>query len=203
MYNHIHFVGIKGVGMTALAIIAKEAGVYVSGSDVGEQFITDITLEQAGIRPIVGFNEINVNEADLVVTTGAHGGYDNPEVRSAKEKGIRVVSMAEAVGMVMDGRLFEKKFKGISVAGTHGKTTTSAIIATILKKSDLDPAYFIGTSFIPSLGSSGHLGKGEYFVVEADEYATEPVHDRRPKFFWQKPFIAVFTNIELDHPDIY
>lgn len=199
----IHFVGIKGVGMTALAVMAKEAGVTVTGSDVGEQFITDITLQQAGISPLVGFNSLNVNEADLVITTGAHGGYENPEVRFAREKGIKVISMAEAVGQVMSGELLGHKQKGISVAGTHGKTTTSAIIATLLKLNGLDPSYFIGTSFIPSLGSSGHFGKGDYFVVEADEYATEPVFDRRPKFFWQNPYIAVFTNIELDHPDIY
>lgn len=199
----IHFVGIKGVGMASLAIIAKEAGVEVSGSDVAEQFITDISLFNAGITPSVGFAAENVNNAQMVVTTGAHGGYDNPEVKSAKEKGIRVVSMAEATGLFMDGEIFGKKQIGISVSGTHGKTTTTAMIATILKENDLDPSYLVGTSQIPSLENSGHYGKGEYFVAEADEYATEPIYDRRPKFIWHNPKIVVITNIEHDHPDIY
>jgi UDP-N-acetylmuramate--alanine ligase len=203
MYKHIHFVGIKGVGMTALAVLIKEAGIQVTGSDIGEQFITDMTLHSAGITPLVGFESIHVNEADLVITTGAHGGFDNPEVVSAKEKGIRVISLAEAIGMVMNGELLGRKLQGISVAGTHGKTTTSALIATIMKHNDFDPSYFIGTSYIPALGNSGHYGSGDFFVVESDEYATEPIHDKRPKFLWQHPHIAVFTNIELDHPDIY
>lgn len=201
--QRIHFVGIKGVGMTSLAIIAKEAGMSVTGSDLEEQFITDISLDQAGIVTYSGFSPIHLKDAQLVITTGAHNGFENIEVLSAKEKGIRVVSMAEAVGMVMSGELFGKKLKGISVAGTHGKTTTTALIATVLKENALDPSYFIGTSIIPSLGISGHFGKGDYFVVEADEYATEPKFDLRPKFFWHKPRIVIVTNIEHDHPDIY
>lgn len=203
MIKNIHFVGIKGVGMTPLAIIAKEAGMHVSGSDVSDQFITDVSLQQAGINPYVGFKAEHVSGADLVVTTGAHGGYDNPEVLSAIEKGIPVISMGKALGMFMDGKIFGRKLKGISVAGTHGKTTTTAMIATILLKNNVDASYLIGTSHIPSLGHSGHYGNGDYFVAEADEYATEPIHDRRPKLFWHHPEIAVITNIEHDHPDLY
>jgi len=94
-------------------------------------------------------------------------------------------------------------FEGISVAGSHGKTTTSAMIATILKENKQDPTFLIGTGDIPSLGSSGHFGKGKYFVAEADEYATEPKYDKTPKFLWQHPQIGVITNIEFDHPDLY
>ncbi len=202
-YKQIHFVGIKGVGMTALAVLTKEAGAVVTGSDIAEQFITDKTLLQAEIIPYVGFAPEHINTAELIITTGAHGGYDNPEVVSAKEKGIRVVSLAEAIGMIMNGELFGHPLQGISVAGTHGKTTTTAMIATLFTENNLDASYFIGTSSIPSLGTSGHFGKGEYFIVESDEYATEPVHDRRPKFYWQSPQIAVFTNIDHDHSDIY
>jgi UDP-N-acetylmuramate--alanine ligase len=202
-YKHIHFTGIKGVGMTALAVMAKEAGMSVTGSDVAEQFITDLTLQEAGIVPSAGFSSGHVNDAQLVITTGAHGGYDNPEVISAKEKGIRVMSLAEATGFFMSGEPFGRTFTGISVAGTHGKTTTTAMIATLLKAAKFDPSYYIGTSTIPSLGQPGHYGSGDYFVVESDEYATEPVHDKRPKFFWQHPKIAVITNIEHDHADIY
>jgi UDP-N-acetylmuramate--alanine ligase len=203
MYKKIHFTGIKGVGMTALAVLIKESGLTVSGSDTAEQFITDLTLQQAGINPYVGFLPEHVNDADLVITTGAHGGFDNPEVVSAKEKGKRVMSLAEAIGFFMSGEPLGRIFTGISVAGTHGKTTTTAMIATLFKENKLDPSYVIGTSSIPSLGISGHYGKGEMFVVESDEYATEPVHDHRPKFYWQHPKIAVFTNIEHDHIDIY
>src|SRR4051794_12275474 len=119
MYKNIHFVGIKGVGMASLAILVKEAGLVVTGSDVNEQFITDMTLQQAGITPLVGFDSERVNAADLVITTGAHGGYDNPEVVSAKEKGKRVMSLAEAIGFFMSGESLDRSFIGISIAGTH------------------------------------------------------------------------------------
>jgi UDP-N-acetylmuramate--alanine ligase len=201
--KHIHFVGIKGVGMTALAIIAKEAGAKVSGSDIPQHFITSYSLKQAGITAFTDFCADHINGAQLVVTTGAHNGFKNIEVKEALDKGIRVVSMAQAVGMLMDGELFGRKLLGISIAGTHGKTTTTAMIATILKANKMDPSYFIGTGYIPSLGIGGHYGKGDYFVAEADEYASEPVQDKRPKFFWHHPKIAVITNIEHDHPDIY
>ncbi len=200
----IHFVGIKGVGMTPLAIIAKEAGINVTGSDVNEVFITDEPLKNAGIKSFTEFSPDHItDDINLVITTGAHGGFQNPEVLKAKEMNIPVLTQGEAVGVFMDGTILGRKTLGISVAGTHGKTTTTAMIATVLKKSKQDPSYVIGTSTIPSLGNAGHYGKGNYFVAEADEYATEPMSDRRAKFFWQHPNIAVITNIELDHPDIY
>jgi UDP-N-acetylmuramate--alanine ligase len=202
--NSIHFVGIKGVGMTPLAIIAKEAGIAVTGSDIGEAFITDIPLRKAGITPLVGFDSAHVGDVDLVITTGAHGGYDNTEVKTAKEKGIPVMSNGEAVGAFMNGELLGAKYQGISVAGSHGKTTTAAIVATVLREAGKDPGYLIGTSEIPSLdGMPGHFGKGSIFVAEADEYATEPTHDTSPRFLHQHPRVAVVTNIEHDHPDIY
>lgn len=200
---HIHFVGIKGVGMTPLALIAKEAGFTVTGSDVDGEFITDAALKKTKITPFVGFSSAHITNPDLVITTGAHGGYDNIEVTTAKEKKIHVLSQGEAVGYFMKGELFDKKFFGISVAGAHGKTTTSAMIATILKENKLDPSFVIGTGDVGSLGTPGHFGKGKYFVAEADEYATEPHYDKRAKFLWQHPKIALITNIEHDHPDIY
>lgn len=201
--KNIHFVGIKGVGMAPLAIIAKEAGFNVSGCDLGEEFITDAPLRKAGIEPLVGFSEEHLRTIELLITTGAHGGFENIEVIKARELGIPVWTQGEAVGMFIDGELLKNKFEGICVAGSHGKTTTSAIIATVLKENKLDPSFLIGTGDIPSLGSSGHFGKGKYFVAEADEYATEPKHDKTPKFLWQKPQIGVITNIEFDHPDLY
>lgn len=199
----IHFVGIKGVGMTPLAIIAKEADFVVTGSDVTDEFITDEVLKKAGISSIKDFSKENIQNQDLVVITGAHGGYENIEAKEAVDQNIKVITQGEAVGLFMEGSIFGKKFMGVSVAGTHGKTTTSAMIAAILKENRMDPSYVIGTSHIGSLGAPGHLGSGKYFVAEADEYATEPKSNKKAKFLWQYPKILVLTNIEFDHPDIY
>ncbi len=202
-YKKIHFVGIKGVGMTPLAIIAKEAGIDVSGSDIASSFITDKPLSRANIIPITGFAKKNVIGADLVITTGAHGGFDNVEVKEAKRLNIDILTQGQAVGIFMEGTIFGRKLTGISVTGTHGKTTTTAMIATIFKENSLDPSYLVGTGDVVSLRGPGHYGKGEFFIAEADEYATEPNYDRRPKFLWQHPKIAVITNIDFDHPDVY
>lgn len=202
-YTHIHFVGIKGVGVAPLAIIAKEAGIIVTGCDTNESFITDQPLSHAGITPLVGFDPSHLENIDLVITTGAHGGKNNPEIVAAIAKGIPTWMQGEAVGEYMKGELFERSLKGISVAGCHGKTTTTAMIATIFKHARLDPSYLIGTGDIPSLGGSGHFGKGEYFIAEADEYATDPQTDKTAKFLWQHPNMLVITNIEYDHPDLY
>ena len=199
----IHFVGIKGVGMMPLAIIAKQAGLKVTGSDIPDIFITDYALNKMRISVFKGFSESHVGDVDLVIATGAHGGLDNIEVKTAQKKGISVVTQGEAVGLFMDGRIFGREFVGISVSGTNGKTTTTGMIATILKHAGLSPSYLIGTSFIPSLGYAGNLGKEKYFIAEADEYATDPVLDKTPKFLWQHPKIIVITNIDFDHPDIY
>lgn len=189
--------------MMPLALIAKQAGFTVSGSDIEQEFITDAALKKAGIVPLVNFSGDHITDHDLVITTGAHGGFDNIEVKSAQLKKIQVISAGEATGMFMKGDLFGKKFTGISIAGTHGKTTTTAMIATIFKENKLDPSYIIGTGDVISLGGPGHLGNGRYFIAEADEYATEPVHDKRARFLWHYPKFAVITNIEHDHPDIY
>lgn len=200
----IHFVGIKGVGMTPLAIIAKEAGIKVSGSDIDSEFITDKVLSKAGIKPLVGFSREHIKDKpDFVITTGAHGGFNNIEVIEAKKREIKVMTQGEGVGVFMEGKIFQRNFTGISVAGTHGKTTTTAMVATVLKNLGLDPSFVIGTGFVLSLDSSGHYGKGKYFVAEADEYATEPNLDKTAKFLWQHPKVAIITNIEFDHPDVY
>ena len=202
-YKKIHFVGIKGVGMTPLALIAKEAGIEVTGSDVGDEFITDPILRKAGIEVSVGFLREHITDQDLVITTGAHGGYDNIEVKEAKERGLPLLTQGQAVGEFMKGELFGREQIGISVAGSHGKTTTTALISTVLMSAEKDPSFVIGTSDLFPLGNPGHFGKGEVFIAEADEYATEPVYDKTAKFLWQHPSVLVITNIELDHPDIY
>ncbi len=202
--HHIHFVGIKGVGLTPLAIIAKEAGIKVSGSDIEEEFITDSALRKVGITPFTDFSEDHLtDDIDLVITTGAHGGYDNIEVQTARKKSIPVMTKGEAVGEFMKGEILGRNFSGISVAGSHGKTTTSGMIVTLLKQAGFDPSYIVGTGSISFMDLPGHLGRGKYFVAEADEYATEPKYNHKPQFLWQFPEIALFTNIEHDHPDIY
>lgn len=201
--KHIHFVGIKGVGMAPLAIIAKEAGIKVTGCDIAEEFITDEPLKKAGINPVVGFSKDHLQNVDLVITTGAHGGFDNPEVQHVRYTGIPVMTQGQAVGEFMKGEIFNRKFLGISVAGSHGKTTSTAMLATVLKEAHLDPSFLVGTGNIPSLSSPGHLGKGEYFVTEADEYANEPKYDQTPKFLYQQPKMIIITNIEFDHPDLF
>ncbi len=199
----VHFVGIKGVGMTPLAIIAKEAGFIVTGSDVAQEFITDAALKKVGITPFVGFASDHVGDVALVIFSGAHGGSANIEVKAAQEKRIRVISQGEAVGLFMQGDIFDRNFKGVSVTGTHGKTTTSAMIATVLSQNNFDPSFLIGTGDVGSLGTAGHFGKGPHFIAEADEYMTDPNSDKTIKFMWQHPQIAVVTNIEFDHPDVY
>lgn len=200
----IHFVGIKGVGLTPLAIIAKQAGIRVTGSDVEEQFITDASLHKVGITPFLGFSPDHVpTDVDIVITTGAHGGYDNPEVIHARKQGIRILTKGEAVGAFMNGEMLGRHFSGIAIAGSHGKTTTTAMLTMILRENGLDPSYIVGTGSIGEGMLPGHLGKGKYFIAESDEYATEPKYNKKAQFLWQYPTIALFTNIEHDHPDIY
>lgn len=194
--KHIHFVGIKGVAMTALAVWAKEKGFEVTGSDVREEFPTDEVLKKANIYPSVGFLPDHVS-GDVVIYTGAHGGRDNIEVKEAVKRNIPVFPHGQALGMLMDGH------KQISIAGCHGKTTTTAMIATVLSHAGMDPSYAIGCGLIRGLGLSGHAGKGAYFIAEADEYVTDPNHDSTPRFLWQHPETLVITAIDFDHPDVY
>lgn len=195
----MYFVGIKGVAMAALTIWAKEAGKVVAGSDVGEEFPTDEELKKAEIDVHEGFEEVHLAafKPDLVIYTGAHGGRDNPQVVHAKEHAIPSLPHGQALGLAMKGK------RQISVAGSHGKTTTAAMIATILTEAGLHPSYAIGCGSIRGLGAAGHAGKGDWFVAEADEYVTDPGHDWTPRFLWQKPEILVVTNIDYDHPDAY
>ncbi|MBN1263327.1 MAG: UDP-N-acetylmuramate--L-alanine ligase [Candidatus Pacebacteria bacterium] len=195
--NEIHFTGIKGVGMTALACCAQDLGMRITGSDVNEIFVTNEVLKRRRIRWQSGFSPENIKKPDLLIATGAHGGLANPEVKTALKKGIRAVTHAEGLAM------FAGDQETISVCGVGGKTTTSAMIATVLNNLGLNPSYAIGVAGINPLGDPGKKGKGKYFVAEADEYAVDPGRDNRPRFCFQKPKVVVVTNIEHDHPDIY
>lgn len=204
-YKAIYFIGLKGVGMTALALIAKERGCEVFGSDVAEQFVTDEVLKKHALHPLVGFKAGNIRktlgrykpEEVLVVATGAHHGMKNPEAVFAKKQKYAVMSHGEALGLFMQGK------KQISIAGTHGKTTTSGMIAHILMKSKKDPSYAIGAASIGTLNASGSWGSGDYFIAEADEYVADPLSDKTPRFMYQDPTIAVITSVDFDHPDVF
>lgn len=199
LVKKLYFVGIKGIAMTALAVWAKEQGIEVSGSDTNEQFPSDTILSKNAIPVLIGFDAKHIHNfhPDAVIYTGAHQGRDNVEVREARELNIPTLPHGIALGLAMKGS------HQVSVAGSHGKTTTSAMIASILIHAGLDPSYAIGSGEIRGLGYPGHYGKGKYFVAEADEYITDPTHDRTPRFLWQHPEILVVTNIDYDHPDAY
>lgn len=196
--NHIHFVGIKGVGMTALALCAQDLGIKVTGSDTEEIFVTDETLKKRGITWVTGFNPVNVEGADLVITTGAHGGLNNPEVVAARNKGIPVLTHAEALGEFAKGKDL------VTVAGVGGKTTIASMVATLLDSAGKHPSFAVGVGNITALGVPGKYDKeGKEFVTEADEFAISPGIDNRPRFIYQNPKVLIIPNIEHDHPDIY
>ncbi len=206
----IYFVGIKGVGMVGLALIAKQAGFSVVGSDVSEEFLTDSVLQKFGIHIDNGFDESYLdvfsqgNFGDmLVITTAAHNGLSNPQCVYAARRNVSILTHGQAVGYFMKGDLFQRKFDGISVLGCHGKTTISAFASYALAHVSLDPTYTVGTSEIFPAMYAGHFGNGDYFVAEADEFVSDVKIDNTVKFLYQFPKIAIVNNIDFDHPDVY
>ncbi len=183
---HIHLIGIGGAGLSAIATILLEQGYTVSGSDLRQSTVTDM-LARAGARVFIGHAAGQERGADLVLISSAVPA-DNPELRSALAADIPIVKRAQFLGAWMRDRTW------IAVAGTHGKTTTTAMIATTLMAADLDPGFLIG-GILPGLERSARAGHGRFFVIEADEY------DRM--FLGLNPHIAVITNVEWDHVDCY
>ncbi len=184
--THIHFIGIGGTGLSAIARLLLEMGETVSGSDrVLSPFAEKLQTDGATIY--VGHNAQNVAGADWVVRSSAVAD-DNPEVTEARKRGIPVAKRADFLGRLMEDKT------GIAVAGAHGKTTTTAMIAWMLFALGRDPSFIIGST-LANLKTNARAGKGRLFVIEADEY------DRM--FLGLKPFYAVVTNIEHDHPDCY
>lgn len=193
-----HLVGIKGVAMTAMACCLQDLGIVVTGSDVEEKFVTDKVLKERQIKWRAGFSAKNIKkQTDLVITTAAHGGLQNPEVIEAQKRGISGLTHAEALGKLMEGK------RGISVCGVGGKTTVSAMLATAMSSAKRKPSYAVGVASLKPLGFPGKYDLGSEFVAEADEYATSVGTDNTPRFMFQNPDIIVATNIEYDHPDIY
>jgi UDP-N-acetylmuramate--alanine ligase len=185
-YKNLHFVGIGGAGMSGMAKILHNLGYQVSGSDITPSEVTD-HLESIGIEIYTGHSAQQVSGADLVVISSAVN-ESNPEVVEAINRGIPVIKRAE-----MLGELMRLKFS-IGIAGSHGKTTTTAMLGRILMTAQLDPTVLIGGRAMES-DSGGQLGTGDIMVAEADEF------DR--SFLKMFPTIAVVTNIEEDHLDIY
>lgn len=197
--QHVHFVGVKGVAMAALAVYLCDLGISVTGSDTADIFPTDQELSDAGVTLYVGFDAKRFikNIPDLVIYTGAHGGKDNVEVVAALTLHIPCLPHGQALGEFMEGK------RQVVVAGSHGKTTTSAMVACIFQNAKLYPSYAIGCGAITGLGAAGHAGKGNWFIAEGDEYVTDPHHDDTPRFLWTHPEIVIVTNVDFDHPDVY
>ncbi len=182
----VHFVGIGGAGMQGLAHILTGRGYAVSGSDRADSPALE-ELRAAGATIFIGHDAVQVGNAALVVITAAVNDA-NPEVAAARARGIPVIKRAVLLGMLANAKRL------IAVAGTHGKSTTSGMIAHILTELGLDPFFVIGAT-VRDLGTSARDGNGEWAVVEADEYDYS--------FLQLRPEIAVITNIEHDHPDLF
>jgi UDP-N-acetylmuramate--alanine ligase len=184
--THVHFVGIGGSGLSAIARLLLESGYTVSGSDRAlTPFAEDV--RKAGAMVYIGHHPRNVAGVDWVVRSSAVTD-ENPEVVAAKRAGIPVYKRSDFLGRLMEDKT------GIAIAGTHGKTTTTAMTALVLSRLDRDPSFIVG-SVLNDLGVNAHAGTGKAFVIEADEY------DRM--FLGLKPQIAVVTSIEHDHPDCF
>ena len=184
--RHIHFVGIGGAGMSGIAEVLLNQGYAVSGSDLGDSASTR-RLQSLGARVHIGHAAAHIEGADCIVTSTAVK-PDNPEVVAAHARLLPVVPRA-----VMLAELMRMK-KGIAIAGTHGKTTTTSLVASVLAAAELDPTFVIGGR-LNSAGANARLGSGEYIVVEADESDAS--------FLNLLPVMAVVTNIDADHMDTY
>src|SRR5512144_1847087 len=184
--KHIHFVGIGGAGMSGIAEILHNLGYTVSGSDQSASE-TSRRLASLGIRVAIGHDAAHIAGAQAVVTSTAVKG-DNPEVIAARARRVPVVPRA-----VMLAELMRLK-SGIAIAGTHGKTTTTSLVTSVLAEAGVDPTFVIGGK-LNAAGANSRLGSGQYIVVEADESDAS--------FLNLNPIMAVVTNIDADHMDTY
>ena len=182
----VHLVGIGGAGMSALARVLLARGADVSGSDLKESRAL-AALRALGARVSVGHDADNLGDAEAIVVSSAIPGV-NPEVSAARRRAIPILQRAQVLALLMRER------RGIAVAGTHGKTTTTSMIAMTLRHAGLDPTFLIGGD-LNEVGTNAHAGSGEWLVAEADE--------SDGSLLWLAPEIAVITNIEVDHLDYY
>jgi UDP-N-acetylmuramate--alanine ligase len=184
--KHVHFVGIGGAGMSGIAEVLANQGYRVSGSDVHASAVTE-RLVRLGIRVTLGHRPENAHGADAIVVSTAVPA-DNAEVAAARERGVPIVPRA-----LMLAELMRLK-QGIAVAGTHGKTTTTSLIASVLAEGGLDPTFVIGGRLL-SVDAHARLGTGDFLVAEADESDAS--------FLYLSPVLAVVTNIDADHMETY
>ncbi len=184
--QHIHFVGVGGVGMGGIAEVLLNLGYTVTGSDLKANAVTR-RLEQQGASISIGHDAGNIAGADVVVKSSAIA-HDNPELVTAHDNRIPIVRRAEMLAELMRFRY------GIAVAGTHGKTTTTSLVASVLAEGGKDPTFVIGGMLV-SAGSNARLGAGKYLVAEADESDASFLH--------LQPMISVITNIDADHLEAY
>ncbi len=184
--KHAHFVGIGGAGLSAIAKVLLESGWRVSGSDQQLSPLAQALAAQ-GARVDAGHAAAHVDGADLVVISSAVPA-DNVEVQAARARGVPVLKRADFLGELMTDRA------GVAVAGTHGKTTTTGLIAFMLDRAGLDPTFIVGGVLV-DYGTNARAGAGRPFVIEADEYDH--------MFLGLRPAVAVVTNVEHDHPDVY
>jgi UDP-N-acetylmuramate--alanine ligase len=183
----IHLIGIGGAGLSAIATVLWQQGYQVSGSDLVASTTTERLVEM-GMRVFIGHRAENLSDTIDTVVVSSAVAADNPELVAARTRGLTVKKRAEWLGAMMAGRV------GIAIAGTHGKTTTTAMIAFILQQTGQDPTYIVG-GYIPQLNTAAAAGRGQAFVIEADEYDHT--------FLGLRPDMAVVTIVEWDHPDIY
>ena len=192
----IHLIAVCGTGMGALACMLRDLGFEVTGSDQKIYPPMSHFLIKNGIRIMDGFSEANISYAPDLVIVGNAVIRENPEAVALHRMGLNFCSMPQALNRFVAGGK-----KTLLVTGTHGKTTTSSILAWILHEAGLDPSFMIG-GILKNFDSNYRLGKGPYFVVEGDEYDTA-FFDKGPKFLHFRPQIAVLTSVEFDHADIY
>jgi len=185
--RHIHMVGIGGIGMSSIAEVLLTRGYVVTGSDL-EPGETTERLERLGAGIYVGHHAGNIGEADVVVFSSAVDPESNPETIAAKARRIPIVKRS-----VMLGELMRMKY-GVAIAGTHGKTTTTSFVGAVAAEAGFDPTVVLGGK-VASFGSNAVVGEGDIIVIEADEY------DRT--FLRLTPSLAVITNVDVDHLDIY
>lgn len=184
--RRIHFIGIGGAGMSGIAEVLLNQGYEISGSDLRRSSVTD-RLEAKGAKLFIGHHSDNVANVDVVVNSSAvHG--DNPEILGARERRIPIVRRAEMLGELMRYRY------GIAVAGTHGKTTTTSLLASVLGAADQDPTFIIG-GLVNQTGTNAQLGASRYLVAEADESDASFLH--------LQPMVSIVTNIDADHMETY
>ena len=191
--KHVHLIGIGGTGISSIARVLLEKGYTVSGSDRSLSPLA-LDLKQAGVTVFEGHAAANIQGANLVVRSSAISD-DNIEVTAARQAGIPVQKRAEFLNTLLND------YQTLAVAGSHGKTTTSALLAWVLQAAGLDPSFMIG-GILPNFDSNYRLGRGPFFVVEGDEYDTA-FFDKGPKFLHYRPAATVLTSIEFDHADIY